>query len=88
MKTMVGEYLEIVHIIMKDQAPKYIMFALVQALQDYLKYDMLNDLLEGHPTKEDREKLVEWEESSQVLKLLANKEAIRQALQVVDGFSI
>ena len=86
-KEMVGDYLEIVHIIMRDQAPKYIMFSLVQALQDYLKYNILNDLLERHPTKKEWEKLVQWEESSQVARLLTNKEEIRQALEVVDGFS-
>merc|ERR1719341_123200 len=68
-KEMVGDYLEIVHIIMRDQVPKYIMFSLVQALQNYLKYDILNDLLERHPTKNDWEKLVQWEESDQVAKL-------------------
>ena len=87
MKKMVGDYLEIVHITMRDQAPKYIMYSLVQALQDYLRYDMIDDLLDRHPTKKEREKLVQWEESSQVWRLLANKEAIRQALQVVDSFS-
>ena len=56
---MVGDYLDIVHIIMRDQAPKYIMFSLVQALQVYLEEDMVDDLLKCHPAKKDRDELMQ-----------------------------
>ena len=86
-KRMVGDYLDIVHIIMRDQAPKYIMFSLVQALQEYLEEDMADELLKQHPSMEEQEKLTQWEVTDQVSKLLKDKEAIRRAMEVVAGFS-
>ena len=86
-KRMVGDYLEIVHITMRDLAPKYIMYSLVLALQNYLDDELVGDLLKRHPTAEAIEQLMQWENSGQVPGLLASKEAVCQALEVVGKFS-
>ena len=87
-KKMVGDYLDIVHTTMMDLAPKYIMHFLVRALQKYLDDDMLlAKLLKLHSTEEGVDQLMQWEAGSQVSRLLADREAIREALDVVAGYS-
>ena len=87
-KIMVGDYLTIVHTTMMDLAPKYIIHFLVRALQKYLDDDMLlGKLLKLHSTEEDVDQLMQWEAGTQVSRLLADRKALREALEVVAGFS-
>ena len=72
---------------MMDLAPKYIVHFLVQALQKYLEEDILGKLLELHSTKESVDQLMQWDAGSQVSELLADRRAIREALEVVAGYS-
>ena len=86
-KKMVGDYLEIVHTTMRDLVPKYIMSSLVMKLRDYLDYKLLGELLKRHANEDAVNQLMQWQESSQVSRLLAGRETIYQALEVVAEFS-
>merc|ERR1712130_397736 len=85
--SMVRSYLDIVHTTMMDLAPKYIVHFLVRALQKYLEEDILGKLLELHSNKEGVDQLMQWNAGSQVSELLADRKAIREALEVVAGYS-
>ena len=84
LKRMVGRYLEIADITIQDMTPKYIMLSLVDALQDYVKEELLGELL-AERTPEEQEGLVERVDTTgKVGKLLTTQEAIRQALLELD----
>ena len=87
MKKMLRDYIAIVHESMMDKTPKFIMFALVLALQNYLKEDLDDDLNESHPTEVEKKKLLQWKECEEVTKLLEKREAISKALETVRGFA-
>ena len=86
-KKMLRDYIAIVHESMMDKTPKFIMFALVLALQNYLKEDLDDDLNESHPTEVEKKKLLQWEECKEVTKLLEEREAIGKALEIVRGLA-
>ena len=86
-KKMLRDYIAIVHESMMDKTPKFIMFALVLALQNYVKEDLDDDLNESNPTEVEKKKLLQWEECEEVTKLLEKREAIGKALETVLGFA-
>ena len=70
------------------EAAQAIFPTLSRALQKYLDDDMLlAKLLKLHSTEEGVDQLMQWEAGSQVSRLLADREAIREALDVVAGYS-
>ena len=83
LKRMVGDYMEITDTAIRDLAPKYIMLSLVSALQDYVREELLGDLLEEHSGPEAKQALVRRQESSKVPELLAARDALSQAMQVL-----
>ena len=84
MKRLVGEYIGIVDITIQDITPKYVMFSLVNAMQEYVKKDLLGDLMQDWGTLEGQEELVRREDKSgEIKQVLAKQSAIRQAMEKI-----
>jgi len=85
LKRMVNDYLNITDRTIRDMAPKYIMYSLVLACKHYVKEELMGDLMQARPSKEDKEKLVERGDGSKsrIAELLAAQDAIKQAMNVL-----
>ena len=84
LKRLVGEYIGIVDITIQDITPKYVMFSLVNAMQEYVKKGLLGDLMQDWGTLEGQEELVRREDKSgEIKQVLAKQSAIRQAMEKI-----
>ena len=88
LKRLVGEYIEIIDITIQDITPKYVMFSLVNAMQEYVREDLLGDLMQDWSTAEAQEELVKREDKSgEINQLLAKQSAIKQAIEKLSKLS-
>jgi len=88
LKRLVGEYIEIIDITIQDITPKYVMFSLVNAMQEYVREDLLGDLMQDWSTVEAQEELVKREDKSgEIKQLLAKQSAIKQAIEKLSKLS-
>ena len=82
-KLIVGNYMEKVDATVRDMAQKYVMFAFVDALQDYIRDDLTNDVVMKHKTSEDQEDLLKWEENSRLTELLKKRDHLQDGLDML-----
>ena len=82
-KLIVGNYMEKVDATVRDMTQKYIMFAFVDALQDYVRDDLINDVTMKHNTSEDQESLLKWEENSRLTELLEKRDRLQDGLDML-----
>ena len=88
LKQLVGEYIQITDITIQDITPKYIMHSLVNAMQEYVRANLLADLLENRSTLEAQGELVRREDNSEEIKqVLAKQLAIKQAMERLSKLS-
>ena len=88
LKQLVGEYIQITDITIQDITPKYIMHSLVNAMQEYVRANLLADLLEDRSTLEAQGELVRREDNSEEIKqVLAKQLAIKQAMERLSKLS-
>ena len=88
LKRLVGEYIGIVDITIQDITPKYVMFSLVNAMQEYVREELLGDLMQDWGTVEKQEELVKMEDNSgEIKQVLAKQSAIKQAIEKLSKLS-
>ena len=83
LKGMIEDYMRITDKTIKDLVPKYIVLSLVRTTQDYVKKELVGDVLNGQP-EEGRANLlqVNQEFESNINELLQLRTATRQAMDV------
>ena len=83
LKCMIEDYMRITDKTIKDLVPKYIVLSLVRSTQDYVKKELMGDVLNGQ-SEEGRAKLlqVNQEFESNINELLQLRTATRQAMDV------
>ena len=83
LKCLIEDYMRITDKTIKDLVPKYIVLTLVRATQDYVKKELVGDILNGQ-SEEGRGKLlqVNQEFESNINELLQLRTATRQAMDV------
>ena len=83
LKSMIENYMMITDKTIKDLVPKYIVLTLVRATQDYVKKELVGDVLNGQ-SEEGRDKLLEvnQEFENNINQLLQLRTATRQAMDV------
>ena len=83
-KNMIEDYMKITDKTIRDLVPKYIVLSLVRATQNYVKKDLVSDVLKDVCTEEAKKKLLQanqdYEES--INELLELKQATKKALDV------
>ena len=88
LKRLVGEYIQITDITIQDITPKYVMHSLVNAMLEYVREDLLGDLMRERCTVEAQEELVRREENSEVIhELVAKQLAIKLAMEKISKLS-
>ena len=88
LKKMVNDYLSITDTTIRDMTPKYIMHSLVLALKDYVREELIGDLLHDRHTPEDLEQLMKATDYlNHINELLAAQETIKQAMIVLDNLT-
>ena len=88
LKRLVGEYIQITDITIQDITPKYVMHSLVNAMLEYVREDLLGDLMRERCTMEAQEELVRREENSEVIhELVAKQLAIKLAMEKISKLS-
>ena len=88
LKQLVGEYIQITDITIQDITPKYVMHSLVNAMLEYVREDLLGDLMRERCTVEAQEELVRREENSEVIhELVAKQLAIKLAMEKISKLS-
>ena len=83
LKCMIEDYMRITDKTIKDLVPKYIVLSLVRTTQDYVKKELMGDVLNGQ-SEEGRANLlqVNQEFESNINELLQLRRATRQAMEV------
>ena len=83
LKSMIEDYMRITDKTIKDLVPKYIVLTLVKTTQDYVKKELVGDVLNGK-SEEGRGKLlqVNQEYEANINELLQLRTATRQAMDV------
>ena len=88
LKKMVNDYLNITDTTIRDMTPKYIMHSLVLALKDYVREELIGDLLQDRHSPEDLEQLMKATDYlNHINELLAAQETIKQAMIVIDNLT-